>query len=168
MLRPSRPMMRPFISSDGMGTVLTVASAVWSTMTRWMAVMTTSRARSSALSRADRSMARTRRTASCSASSRTCSTRTALASFGGEPADALERLDLFRPGLASSLRWYSSSCSRLRQLAVALLEHVRTLVELLVALEQPPLEVEQVVALGAPFLVQPRDGGGPAPPWPGG
>ena len=29
MLRPSRPMMRPFISSLGMSTVLVVVSAVW-------------------------------------------------------------------------------------------------------------------------------------------
>ena len=44
MLRPSRPMMRPFISSEGMGTTRPVISAVWSTITRWMAVTTTSRA----------------------------------------------------------------------------------------------------------------------------
>ena len=30
MLRPSRPMMRPFMSSEGMSTVLTVVSAVCS------------------------------------------------------------------------------------------------------------------------------------------
>ncbi len=30
MLRPSRPMIRPFMSSLGMSTVLVVVSAVWS------------------------------------------------------------------------------------------------------------------------------------------
>ena len=79
MLRPSRPMIRPFISSDGSGTTETVISAVWSDMTRWIAVTTISRARSSASSRACRSISRATRTASCSASSRTSSSRCALA-----------------------------------------------------------------------------------------
>ena len=52
MLRPSRPMIRPFISSLGRWTTVTVCSAVWSAATRWIAVTTTSRARSSASSRA--------------------------------------------------------------------------------------------------------------------
>ena len=50
MLRPSRPMMRPFISSLGRGTTLTVISATWSAAQRWMAVATISRARLSASS----------------------------------------------------------------------------------------------------------------------
>ena len=50
MLRPSRPMMRPFISSLGRGTTLTVISATWSAAQRWMAVATISRARWSASS----------------------------------------------------------------------------------------------------------------------
>ena len=37
MLRPSRPMMRPFISSEGSCTTDTVVSAVWSAAIRWMA-----------------------------------------------------------------------------------------------------------------------------------
>ena len=45
MLRPSRPMIRPFISSLGRGTTLTVISATWSAAHRWMAVATISRAR---------------------------------------------------------------------------------------------------------------------------
>ena len=153
MLRPSRPMMRPFISSDGMGTVVTVASAVWSTMTRWMAVMTTSRALSSAPSRAERSMARTRRTASFSASSRTCSTSAALASSAERP------LTRSRAAICSSLMVGELGALLVelllahQQLAVALLEHVRALVELLVTLQQAPFEVLQVDALGAAFLV---------------
>ena len=45
MLRPSRPMMRPFISSLGSGTTETVVSAAWSAAQRWMAVAMISRAR---------------------------------------------------------------------------------------------------------------------------
>ena len=41
-----------------------------------------------------------------------------------------------------------------QQLAVALLEHVRALVELLVTLEEPALEVAEVGALGAALLVE--------------
>ena len=37
MLRPSRPMMRPFISSLGRSTTETVLSTTWSAATRWMA-----------------------------------------------------------------------------------------------------------------------------------
>ena len=36
MLRPSRPMMRPFISSEGSFTTDTVLSATWSAAVRWM------------------------------------------------------------------------------------------------------------------------------------
>ena len=50
MLRPSRPMMRPFISSLGRGTTETVASATWSAAQRWMARERISRARVSASS----------------------------------------------------------------------------------------------------------------------
>ena len=52
MLRPSRPMMRPFISSLGRWTTLTVCSAVWSAATRCIAVRMMSRALSWASSRA--------------------------------------------------------------------------------------------------------------------
>ena len=56
MLRPSRPMIRPFISSDGRWMTETVCSAVWSAATRWIAVTITSRAFSLASSRAWRSI----------------------------------------------------------------------------------------------------------------
>ena len=85
MLRPSRPMIRPFISSDGRWTTETVCSAVWSAATRCMAVTTMSRALSWASSRARRSIARASLTASCSASSRTASSRMALASSADMP-----------------------------------------------------------------------------------
>ena len=44
MLRPSRPMMRPFRSSEGIWMVDTVLSAEWSAATRWMARLKISRA----------------------------------------------------------------------------------------------------------------------------
>ena len=54
MLRPSRPMMRPFISSEGRCSTLTTLSAVCSLATRWMASTTMCRARCSPVRRASR------------------------------------------------------------------------------------------------------------------
>ena len=48
MLRPSRPMIRPFISSPGRCSTLTTLSAVCSLATRWIASTTMCRARCSA------------------------------------------------------------------------------------------------------------------------
>ena len=50
MLRPSRPMMRPFISSEGRATTDTVASLEWSAAQRAMAWLISSRAMVSASS----------------------------------------------------------------------------------------------------------------------
>ena len=44
MLRPSRPMMRPLRSSEGIWMALTVFSAEWSAATRWMARLRMERA----------------------------------------------------------------------------------------------------------------------------
>ena len=134
MLRPSRPMIRPFISSDGRWTTETVCSAVWSAATRWMAVTTMSRALSWASSRALRSIARAILTASCSASSRTASRRMPLASSADMFGDALERGDLLAVGAGQLLAGLVELALAVQELAVALLEHVRALVELLVAL----------------------------------
>ena len=38
MLRPSRPMTRPFMSSEGSSTTETVCSATWLLAARWMAI----------------------------------------------------------------------------------------------------------------------------------
>ena len=51
MLRPSRPMILPFMSSLGSANTLTVDSAVCSLATRWIAIVTILRARSSPSSR---------------------------------------------------------------------------------------------------------------------
>ena len=45
MFRPSRPMMRPFMSSEGSSTSETVVSAAWLAATRWSASATRLRAR---------------------------------------------------------------------------------------------------------------------------
>ena len=45
MLRPSRPMIRPFMSSDASSTSVTVVSAAWLAATRWSASATRLRAR---------------------------------------------------------------------------------------------------------------------------
>ncbi len=45
MFRPSRPMMRPFMSSDWSSTIETVVSAAWLAATRWSASATRLRAR---------------------------------------------------------------------------------------------------------------------------
>ena len=153
MLRPSRPMMRPFISSEGSCTVLTVISAVWSLMTRWMAVTTTSRALSSASSRALRSMERASRTASCSASSRTCLEEDLLGLVRAHLADLLEGRHLLLARLGQLLALGLELALAVEQLAVALLEHVGALVELLVTLQQAPFEARQLAALGACLLL---------------
>ena len=153
MLRPSRPMMRPFISSDGRWTTETVCSAVWSAATRCIAVMTMSRALSWASSRAARSMARASLTASCSASSRTASSRTLLASSARHAGHALERRDLLLLGPGEVLAGLVELAVALEELAIALLEHVGALVELLVAGEQAALEAGELVALGASLVL---------------
>ena len=116
MLRPSRPMIRPFISSDGRWTTETVCSAVWSAATRWMAVTTMSRALSWASSRALRSIARAILTASCSASSRTASMRMPLASSADMLATRSSAATCSPCARASSSRVLSSSRSRSRSL----------------------------------------------------
>ena len=168
MLRPSRPMIRPFISSFGRWTTVTVCSAVWSAATRWIAVTMMSRAFSVASSRARRSIDRASLTASCSASSRTGLEEHALGVLGGHAADLLERDDALLVELLELLAAPVELDLLLQQLAVALLEHVRALVQLLVARVQPALHVGE---LGAPLtgvvLCLARRAGS-SPPWPRG
>ena len=64
MLRPSRPMIRPFMSSDGSSTSETVVSAAWLAATRWSASATRLRARRRASDCASSSICRTRRASS--------------------------------------------------------------------------------------------------------
>ena len=64
MLRPSRPMIRPFISSLGRCSTETTDSEVCSEATRWIASTTMWRARASPSARAAPSMSRTSSAAS--------------------------------------------------------------------------------------------------------
>ena len=81
MLRPSRPMIRPFMSSEGRGNTDTLDSLVCSVATRWMAMVTILRARFSPSSRALCSISRTVAMASRFASSTTWATSASLASW---------------------------------------------------------------------------------------
>ena len=100
MLRPSRPMMRPFMSSLGSGNTETVDSLVCSEATRWIAIVTILRARSSPSSRARCSISRTVAIASRLASSTTCVRSASLAS------DAVSRA-IF----SSAARCWVAECS---------------------------------------------------------
>ena len=72
MLRPSRPMMRPFMSSLGRSTTETVVSMACSAALRWMASVMMCRARSAAHSRASVSSRFTSLAASRRASDSIC------------------------------------------------------------------------------------------------
>ena len=168
MLRPSRPMIRPFISSLGRWTTVTACSAVWSAATRCIAVTMTSRAFSWASSRARRSIARASLTASCSASSRMASSSTPFASSRRQPGDALERDDLLlgQPGELLALRLEVALA--VADLAALLLEHVGALVQLLVARQQAPLEVLELGPLARAPRPRPRAPGAASRPSPRG
>jgi hypothetical protein len=70
-----------------------------------------------------------------------------LGVVGRHAADPLERRDLLLVGLRDGLPGGLELALAVEELAVALLEHVRPLVELLVALEEPALERRELVAL---------------------
>ena len=80
MLRPSRPMMRPFRSSLGRSTTETVVSIVCSAALRWMASVMYWRALAAACSRASASSRFTRLAASRRASASMCLSSRSLAS----------------------------------------------------------------------------------------
>ena len=168
MLRPSRPMIRPFISSDGRWTTETVCSAVWSAATRCMAVTTMSRALSWASSRALRSIARASLTASCSASSRTASSRIALASSADMPDTRSSAATCSLLGPGEVLAGLVELALALEELAVALLEHVAALVELLVALEEAALEAGELARAWRAPRPRPRAAGAASRPSPRG
>ena len=119
MFRPSRPMIRPFMSSDGSSTTDTVVSAAWLAATRWSASATRLRARRLASIRASSSSWRTLRASSCRTRSSARSRRCCFASFTVMPetrsssASCCSRACLWSS--CSCLRWVSRSvrpCSR--------------------------------------------------------
>ena len=90
MLRPSRPMMRPFMSSDGSSTSETVVSAAWLAATRWRASATRLRARRRASDCASSSSWRTRRASSWRTSSSERVEDLRLRLVHGHAGDALQ------------------------------------------------------------------------------
>ena len=74
--------------------------------------------------------------------------------LGGESADALEGLDLLGSRRSELTALVLELLLALEQLAAALFQHVRALVQLLVALQEAALEVGHVVPLGATFLIE--------------
>ena len=107
MLRPSRPMMRPFMSSEGRGTTEVVVSETTSLVSRCMVVAMILRARWSASSLTSFSISRRRRLDSSRISRSTWARRISLAS----PAVRLE--------MRSSSCLCCSSISRSSSLAVS-------------------------------------------------
>ena len=86
MLRPSRPMMRPFRSSLGRSTTETVVSIACSAPQRWMASVMYCLARSTAVSRASASSRFSRFAESCRASLSICRISSSFASSAVRPA----------------------------------------------------------------------------------
>ena len=72
-----------------------------------------------------------------------------MASSAAEAADPFERRDLVLGRAGKFLAGLVELALAVDELAVALLDHVGALVDLLVALEEPPLEVAQLTALRA-------------------
>ena len=99
MLRPSRPMMRPFMSSAGSWTTDTVVSAAWPAARRCMTTARMLRTRRSASRLVSSSIWRTRRAESWRIWSSSSLSRSCLACDGGEAGDALERADVALVGL---------------------------------------------------------------------
>ncbi len=79
MFRPSRPMMRPFMSSDGRSRTDTVVSTTWSDAMRWIVMDRRRFAFQFALSTASSSIRRTRPVASRRASFSSSRMRSRLA-----------------------------------------------------------------------------------------
>ena len=92
MLRPSRPMIRPFISSPGRCSTETTDSLVCSLATRWMASVTILRARLSPSLRASASISRTISAASRLAWFSMPGDQLGLGLVGGQPGDPLQDL----------------------------------------------------------------------------
>ena len=115
MLRPSLPMIRPFISSDGSGRTVSGDCVLVGTASRWTAVVTMRRARASAVRRA------------CASARRTC----AAASFSA--CSTIRRVSSARASSAVSPVTDSSSASAARSAAaragdrraLGLLQHPR-------------------------------------------
>ena len=119
MLRPSRPMIRPFMSSLGSVNTATVDSAVCSEATRWIAMVTIFRARSSPSSRACCSISRTWAIAERFASSTTWPTGRRAPRARSSRRSAPAGRDAARPRSRGAARTTASRLVALVQLGLA-------------------------------------------------
>ena len=146
MFRPSRPMMRPFISSFGSATAETVVSAVCSAAMRWMASATIFFASRSALRRALSRISRRRLAGVGLRLLLQSADQLGLGLLGGhaghllEPAALLgdELLELLLPRLDELLA-AAEVAGAPADLAVALLDRLDLPLEGALALVDPPL-----------------------------
>ena len=153
MLRPSRPMMRPFMSSLGSANTDTVDSAVCSDATRWMAIVTILRARSSPSSRARCSISRTWVMAARLASSTTCATRCSLASADVMPAIRSSSRPMLIGGLLQLLPDELQLLVAFLELERPRLDRRDPLAEIGLRLEDPALQARDLLAAGADVLL---------------
>ena len=157
MFRPSRPMMRPFISSFGSATADTVVSAVCSAAMRCTARATIFFASRSALRRAVSRISRMRLAASACACSSIRRISSAFASCGGQPGELPPGGASRRPSACRSRSCWSvttfsrrpSSLARRAELAVALVDRLALPVELRLALLQAALLALDLLAPAA-------------------
>ena len=121
MLRPSRPMMRPFMSSEGSWTTDTVVSAAWPAARRCIATDRIERTRRSASRLVSSSMWRTRRARVVARLVLDVLEQRRARLAGAQAGGALERAGVLVAQLArascavaarSAARWAASSCSR--------------------------------------------------------
>ena len=151
MLRPSRPMIRPFMSSVGMSTVLTVVSAVCAAAYRWIAVARTSRVRCWQVSLRICSCLRISPPTSWRRSSSRRPSSSSRASSGPSWAS---RCSCARCSLRTLQDLLIADGQRLLLLGQAELDGIELA---FAAMDQLQLLVEQVGPLLEPFLLLPED-----------
>ena len=144
MLRPSRPMMRPFSSSDLSSTTETVVSTAWLDATRCITAARMLRARRSASRRVSSSTWRITRALSWRSSSSSSRIRICFAWPALRPDTPLELAQLVAPSRSSAPR---ATWSRLRRRSSS--ERSRSLSSLRLQLER--------ALLRAQALLEPRD-----------
>ena len=145
MLRPSRPMIRPFISSAGRCSTLTTLSAVCSLATRWMASTTILRARCSPSDWASASMSRTRIAASRLGPLLDRLDQLGAGVVGGQAGDALQLVLVLGLPVGELGLPLDECLLGLGQLGGALLDAADRHVDPLLALGQPALPAVEVL-----------------------
>ncbi len=154
MLRPSRPMIRPFRSSDGSSTSETVVSAAWLAATRCSASATRLRARRFASARASSSSCRTRRASSWRTRSSVALEEVLLRLADGQAGDPLELGELARPRLLQLLLELPRVGLAVGHPLLAPRELLELRVDLRLAREHPLLELDDLASPLAQLLLE--------------